>query len=48
MSSNAAVAEHHHVGPGDPPHIHHMDSATAYRAAKLGMWLFLARCCSLR
>lgn len=27
--------------PGDPPHIHHMDSATAYGAAKLGMWLFL-------
>lgn len=25
-----------------PPHIHHMDSATAYQAAKLGMWLFLA------
>ncbi len=41
MSSNAAVAEHH-VAPGDPPHIHHMDSATAYGAAKLGMWLFLA------
>ena len=30
------------VKPGDPPHIHHMDSATAYSAAKLGMWLFLA------
>ncbi len=42
MASNAAVAEHHHVAPGDPPHIHHMDSATAYGAAKLGMWLFLA------
>ena len=25
-----------------PPHIHHMDSTTAYHAAKLGMWLFLA------
>jgi cytochrome c oxidase subunit 3 len=25
-----------------PPHIHHMDSTTAYGAAKLGMWLFLA------
>lgn len=29
------------VRPGDPPHIHHMDSTTAYGAAKLGMWLFL-------
>ena len=25
-----------------PPHVHHMDSNTAYHAAKLGMWLFLA------
>ena len=25
-----------------PPHVHHMDSTTAYEAAKLGMWLFLA------
>ena len=25
-----------------PPHVHHMDSTTAYQAAKLGMWLFLA------
>lgn len=25
-----------------PPHVHHMDSTTAYGAAKLGMWLFLA------
>ena len=25
-----------------PPHLHHMDSTTAYHAAKLGMWLFLA------
>lgn len=25
-----------------PPHLHHMDSVTAYHAAKLGMWLFLA------
>jgi len=40
MSSHAAAA--HEVAPGDPPHIHHMDSATAYGAAKLGMWLFLA------
>lgn len=29
-------------GPIGPPHVHHMDSATAYEAAKLGMWLFLA------
>lgn len=29
-------------GPIGPPHIHHMDSTTAYGAAKLGMWLFLA------
>lgn len=44
MNSNVAVAhhEHHEVIPGEPPHIHHMDSATAYGAAKLGMWLFLA------
>lgn len=27
---------------GDPPHVHHMDSETAYNAAKFGMWLFLA------
>ena len=27
---------------GAPPHVHHMDSKTAYEAAKLGMWLFLA------
>lgn len=25
-----------------PPHVHHMDSTTAYHSAKLGMWLFLA------
>lgn len=25
-----------------PPHVHHMDVSTAYQAAKLGMWLFLA------
>lgn len=25
-----------------PPHAHHMDVPTAYHAAKLGMWLFLA------
>jgi cytochrome c oxidase subunit III len=40
MSSNAAAAEHV-VHSGEPPHIHHMDSHTAYGAAKLGMWLFL-------
>jgi cytochrome c oxidase subunit 3 len=38
MSSHSEVV----VGPGDPPHVHHMDTATAYQAAKLGMWLFLA------
>ncbi len=27
---------------GQPPHVHHMDAPTAYHAAKLGMWLFLA------
>ena len=39
--SNAAILDHN-VPPGEPPHIHHMDSFTAYGAAKLGMWLFLA------
>ena len=38
MSSHQAAAE----GPIGPPHIHHMDTPTAYEAAKLGMWLFLA------
>lgn len=38
--SNAAIVDHN-VPPGEPPHIHHMDTATAYGAAKLGMWLFL-------
>lgn len=36
---------HHQSSTGDlqgPPHVHHMDPATAYGAAKLGMWLFLA------
>lgn len=45
MTGQALTAEHahghHEVAPGDPPHIHHMDSKTAYGAAKLGMWLFL-------
>ncbi len=35
MSSHATTA-------GAPPHVHHMDPPTAYQAAKLGMWLFLA------
>jgi len=39
--SNAAIVDHN-VPPGEPPIIHHMDTATAYGAAKLGMWLFLA------
>jgi cytochrome c oxidase subunit 3 len=39
-SSHAPTAEH--IQPGEPPHIHHMDVPTAYQAAKLGMWLFLA------
>jgi cytochrome c oxidase subunit III len=33
-----ATAEHYQ----GPPHVHHMDAPTAYHAAKLGMWLFLA------
>lgn len=41
MSSSHAAAELHDE-PGAPPHIHHMDTPTAYQAAKLGMWLFLA------
>lgn len=28
--------------PMGPPHVHHMDPITAYGAAKLGLWLFLA------
>lgn len=39
--SNAAIVDHN-VPPGEPPIIHHMDTNTAYGAAKLGMWLFLA------
>ena len=45
MSSNTAIHSDNHsheVGPGDPPYVHHMDSTTAYEAAKLGLWLFLA------
>lgn len=30
------------MDPQGPPHVHHMDATTAYGAAKLGMWLFLA------
>lgn len=41
MSAQAAIVDHN-VPPGEPPHIHHMDTPTAYGAAKLGMWLFLA------
>ena len=29
------------MDPQGPPHIHHMDSNTAYHSAKFGMWLFL-------
>jgi cytochrome c oxidase subunit III len=36
-SHSAAVDD-----PQGPPHVHHMDSTTAYHAAKFGMWLFLA------
>lgn len=39
MSSHADVAQEGYQGP---PHVHHMDSVTAYHSAKLGMWLFLA------
>ena len=39
MSTSAIVD--HNVPPGEPPIIHHMDTPTAYGAAKLGMWLFL-------
>jgi cytochrome c oxidase subunit III len=42
----ATHADAHHGAPieipGEPPHVHHMDVPTAYSAAKLGMWLFLA------
>lgn len=37
-TAHAAATE----GPVGPPHVHHMDAPTAYNAAKLGMWLFLA------
>lgn len=40
MASSSA-AETANVGPIGPPHVHHMDPVTAYKAAKLGMWLFL-------
>ena len=41
MSSSSS---HSHAGGVEqgPPHVHHMDPVTAYQAAKLGMWLFLA------
>lgn len=35
------VADSQEIVSG-PPHVHHMDSNTAYHSAKLGMWLFLA------
>lgn len=38
MSSHAS----HATDFKGPPHVHHMDSETAYGSAKLGMWLFLA------
>lgn len=41
MSHHQAAA-HQEEGPIGPPHVHHMDSKTAYESAKLGMWLFLA------
>ena len=37
------MTNHHATAEGmGPPHVHHMDAPTAYSAAKLGMWLFLA------
>ena len=42
MSAVAHPIVDHNVPAGEPPHIHHMDTVTAYGAAKLGMWLFLA------
>lgn len=38
MNSHAAAP----AAEQGPPHVHHMTPATAYHAAKLGMWLFLA------
>jgi cytochrome c oxidase subunit III len=38
MSHDSSI----HDDPTGPPHIHHMDSVTAYGAGKFGMWLFLA------
>lgn len=40
MGNHEAVA--HGADYRGPPHVHHMDPTTAYHAAKLGMWLFLA------
>lgn len=42
MSHSASHAHGKEVGPIGPPHVHHMDSVTAYESAKFGMWLFLA------
>ncbi len=39
--AHAQTAHSEAVGPVGPPHVHHMDSTTAYQSAKLGMWLFL-------
>ena len=39
MSHAATLDEEGYTGP---PHVHHMDAPTAYKSAKLGMWLFLA------
>jgi len=41
-SGTTTAAAHAGEGPVGPPHVHHMDPVTAYHAAKLGMWLFLA------
>lgn len=38
-SNSASSSENTYQGP---PHVHHMDAVTAYNAAKLGLWLFLA------
>ena len=39
MSGHSSATPEGYQGP---PHVHHMDSVTAYHSAKLGMWLFLA------
>jgi cytochrome c oxidase subunit 3 len=42
MAASHSAAAEAQEGPIGPPHVHHMDPVTAYHAAKLGMWLFLA------